>query len=59
MASEGRGWTKKSFNKGVNLPPDGWSGPANVDLTPMPMINNATASVHAAITKVFQCDCTL
>jgi hypothetical protein len=29
------------------------SDPACVELTPMPMVNNATASVHAAITKAF------
>jgi hypothetical protein len=37
----------------VNFNPDGWSDPAHVELTPMPMVNNAMASVDAAITKVF------
>jgi hypothetical protein len=35
---------------GVNFNPDCWSDPAHVELTPMPMGNNAMVSVHAAIT---------
>jgi hypothetical protein len=37
----------------VNFNPDGWSDSAHVALTPMPMVNNAMASVHAAVTKAF------
>jgi hypothetical protein len=37
-------------NMGVNSNPDCWSDPAHVELTPMPMVNNAMVSVHAAIT---------
>ena len=33
--------------------PDGWFDPAHVALTPMPMVNNAMANVHAAVTKAF------
>jgi len=31
----------------------GWSDPAHVQLTPMPMVNNAMARVHAAVTTAF------
>jgi hypothetical protein len=31
----------------------GWSDPAHVELTPMPMMNNAMASAHAAVAKAF------
>jgi hypothetical protein len=37
----------------VKFDPGGWSDPAREELTPIPMVNNAMASVHAAITKAF------
>jgi hypothetical protein len=43
---------------GVNINPDGWSDPAHVELTPMPMVaNNAMAEVWAAIAWPFQLRC--
>ena len=47
-----------SDDVGVNFDPDAWSDPAHVEsahveLTPMPMVNNATASVRLAMTKAF------
>jgi len=39
---------------GVKFNGAGVSGAANVELTPMPMINIAMASVHAAVTTVFE-----
>jgi len=36
-----------------NFNPDGSSDSALVELTSVPMVNNAMASVHAAIVKVF------
>jgi hypothetical protein len=38
---------------GVKFNADVWSAPAHAELTPVPMANNAMASMHAAITKVF------
>jgi hypothetical protein len=38
---------------GVKLKVEVWSDPAHVELTPMPVVDNAMASVHAAITKPF------
>jgi len=41
---------------GVNFNPGRGSDPAREELTPMPMVNNAMASVHAAITNgLFNC----
>jgi hypothetical protein len=40
------GWKITSTDTGV-------SDPAHVELTLVPMVNNAMARVHAAITKVF------
>ena len=38
---------------GVNFNPDGWPDSAHVELTPMPMVNNAKASAHTAVRKAF------
>jgi hypothetical protein len=46
-------WTTTSVDIRVNFNPDGWSDPAHVELTPMPTVNNAMASAHAAVAKVF------
>ena len=41
---------------GVKFKPAGSPDTADVELTPMPMVNNAMASVHAAITNgLFNC----
>jgi hypothetical protein len=37
----------------ANFNPDGWSDSADEELTPMPMVNNATARVHAAVARAF------
>lgn len=51
--AEVSGWTTISVDMGVTFSPVGWSDPAHVELTPMPMVKNAMARVHAAITKAF------
>jgi hypothetical protein len=44
------GWNTTPDDMGVNFNPGDWSDPAHVELTPMPLVNNAMASVHAAVT---------
>lgn len=36
---------------GVDFDPDGWSNPAQEELTPMPIVNNAMASEQAVFTN--------
>jgi hypothetical protein len=52
LASSGGCKTTVS-DTGVKFEWDGWSEPAHVELTPVPMINNAMARVHAAVTAAF------
>lgn len=47
------GWKTTSDVTGVTFSPDGWSDPAHAESAPMPMVNNAMASVHTAMTKAF------
>jgi hypothetical protein len=43
------GWETTSDDMGLFSEPEGWSDPAHVELTPMPMVNTAMANVHAAV----------
>jgi hypothetical protein len=38
---------------GVKFKPAGSPDTADVELTPMPMVNNAIANAHAALTRAF------
>ena len=44
----GAGWKTPSDDMGVD-----WSDPAHEELAPMPRVDNAMASAHAALTTAF------
>jgi len=51
--ADGTGGKTPPNNMGVYFNPDGCSDPAHEESTPVPMVNNAIASAHAAVVKVF------
>jgi hypothetical protein len=47
-------WSAGAEEKmGVKFDGEGGSATACLETTPMPMVNNAMATVHAAVTKAF------
>jgi hypothetical protein len=49
----GAGCSITSFDMGVKFKPDAWSAAAHEELTHIPTVDNAMASMHAALTKAF------